>query len=485
MDYKYLLEIILKFKNQGIIVVDNNANIVYFNESNGNIFESDPKYAIGKNVLDIFDGITKEESTIHRVLRTNTPIINYVHTFNNFKGNRVISVTTTIPLFKDNEIIGVLEILEDINDYKELYRKILELQNVEGKSKINNEDIKSNGTIYTLNNILGNSYKIQELKKKIYKIADSSSPVLVYGETGTGKELVAQSIHNASFKRRKKPFIAQNCAAIPRNLLESILFGTTAGSFTDSKEKPGIFELADGGTLLLDEINSMDIDLQAKLLRVLQEGMIRRVGGNKTIRINVRVIASTNIPPLEAVEKGVIRKDLYYRLNVISLNVAPLRERKEDIQILTKHFIDIYSYSLNKEIVGISEECLERLYEYNWPGNVRELRYTIENIISFLDDNRIEVYNLPEYIRNINRESKKLLKNELINEIDEEEIPPLKDTVKDIEIRIITKALIKTKGNRAKAARILKIPRQTLNSKINKYGIEEEYGVKLKKVLEK
>jgi arginine utilization regulatory protein len=485
VDYKYLLEIILKFKNQGIIVVDNNANIVYFNESNGNIFESDPKYAIGKNVLDIFDGITKEESTIHRVLRTNTPIINYVHTFNNFKGNRVISVTTTIPLFKDNEIIGVLEILEDINDYKELYRKILELQNVEGKSKINNEDIKSNGTIYTLNNILGNSYKIQELKKKIYKIADSSSPVLVYGETGTGKELVAQSIHNASFKRRKKPFIAQNCAAIPRNLLESILFGTTAGSFTDSKEKPGIFELADGGTLLLDEINSMDIDLQAKLLRVLQEGMIRRVGGNKTIRINVRVIASTNIPPLEAVEKGVIRKDLYYRLNVISLNVAPLRERKEDIQILTKHFIDIYSYSLNKEIVGISEECLERLYEYNWPGNVRELRYTIENIISFLDDNRIEVYNLPEYIRNINRESKKLLKNELINEIDEEEIPPLKDTVKDIEIRIITKALIKTKGNRAKAARILKIPRQTLNSKINKYGIEEEYGVKLKKVLEK
>lgn len=485
MDYKYLLEIILKFKNQGIIVVDNNANIVYFNESNGNIFESDPKYAIGKNVLDIFDGITKEESTIHRVLRTNTPIINYVHTFNNFKGNRVISVTTTIPLFKDNEIIGVLEILEDINDYKELYRKILELQNVEGKSKINNEDIKSNGTIYTLNNILGNSYKIQELKKKIYKIADSSSPVLVYGETGTGKELVAQSIHNASFKRRKKPFIAQNCAAIPRNLLESILFGTTAGSFTDSKEKPGIFELADGGTLLLDEINSMDIDLQAKLLRVLQEGMIRRVGGNKTIRINVRVIASTNIPPLEAVEKGIIRKDLYYRLNVISLNVAPLRERKEDIQILTKHFIEIYSYSLNKEIVGISEECLERLYEYNWPGNVRELRYTIENIISFLDDNRIELYNLPEYIRNINRESKKLLKNELINEIDEEEIPPLKDTVKDIEIRIITKALIKTKGNRAKAARILKIPRQTLNSKINKYGIEEEYGVKLKKVLEK
>jgi arginine utilization regulatory protein len=485
VDYKYLLEIILKFKNQGIIVVDNNANIVYFNESNGNIFESDPKYAIGKNVLDIFDGITKEESTIHRVLRTNTPIINYVHTFNNFKGNRVISVTTTIPLFKDNEIIGVLEILEDINDYKELYRKILELQNVEGKSKINNEGIKSNGTIYTLNNILGNSYKIQELKKKIYKIADSSSPVLVYGETGTGKELVAQSIHNASFKRRKKPFIAQNCAAIPRNLLESILFGTTAGSFTDSKEKPGIFELADGGTLLLDEINSMDIDLQAKLLRVLQEGMIRRVGGNKTIRINVRVIASTNIPPLEAVEKGIIRKDLYYRLNVISLNVAPLRERKEDIQILTKHFIEIYSYSLNKEIVGISEECLERLYEYNWPGNVRELRYTIENIISFLDDNRIEVYNLPEYIRNINRESKKLLKNELINEIDEEEIPPLKDTVKDIEIRIITKALIKTKGNRAKAARILKIPRQTLNSKINKYGIEEEYGVKLKKVLEK
>ncbi len=480
MDYKYLLETILKLKSQGIIVVDNNANIVYYNETKSNVFESDPKYAIGKNVLEIFDGMKEEENTIYRVLKTEIPIINYVQTLNNFKGNKVILVTTTVPLYNENKIIGVLEVLEDINDYKEIYKRIINLTSLEEKSKNNNQEYKSNGTTYTLNNIISISNSMQELKKKIYKIADSTSPVLIYGETGTGKELVVQSIHNASFKRRKKPFIAQNCAAIPRSLLESILFGTTSGSFTGSKEKPGLFELADGGTLFLDEINSMDIDLQAKLLRVLQEGKIRRLGGHKTIEINVRVIAATNIMPLEAVERGLIRQDLYYRLNVISLNVTPLRERKEDIDILVEYFIEIYNCMLNKKVEKVSLECIKIFYEYDWPGNVRELKYTIERIMNFTDNVVIEIDDLPEYIRNINKINNPV-SNDLRNKIEEEEILPLKETIVDFEKRMIKKALLKTKGNKSKTARMLKIPRQTLNSKINKYGIVEDYKVDFNK----
>ncbi|PKM70565.1 MAG: sigma-54-dependent Fis family transcriptional regulator, partial [Firmicutes bacterium HGW-Firmicutes-18] len=332
MDYKLLLKTILKYKKQSIVVVDADGNIVFFNDIKGEIFETDSKYAIGKNILDIFGGIDKEKSTLYRVLTSKMPIINNIQTFHTYKGNKVTSITTTLPILVNDNIVGAVEILEDINDYKKLSNTIILSENI-ADTEQDNLGYKSNGTQYTLNDIIGESKSIEELKKKVYKIADSSSSVLIYGETGTGKELVAQSIHNASFKRRKGPFIAQNCAAIPDTLLESILFGTSLGSFTGAKEKLGLFELADGGTLLLDEINSMNLDLQAKLLRVLQEGRIRRVGSEKTVTVDVRIIASTNISPMEAVEQGIIRRDLFYRLNVIGLKIDPLRIRKSDIDV--------------------------------------------------------------------------------------------------------------------------------------------------------
>ena len=260
MDYQLLLETILKYKNQSIVVVDADGNIVFFNDIKGEIFETDPKYAIGKNILDIFSGIDKEKSTLYRVITHKIPIVNNIQTFHTFKGNKVTSITTTLPILVGGNIIGAVEILEDINDYKKLSDTII-LSKHSSDPEHDSPEYKSNGTQYTLNDIIGDSKSVEELKKKVYKIADSSSSVLIYGETGTGKELVAQSIHNASFKRRKAPFIAQNCAAIPDSLLESILFGTSLGSFTGAKEKLGLFELADGGTLLLDEINSMNLEL--------------------------------------------------------------------------------------------------------------------------------------------------------------------------------------------------------------------------------
>lgn len=303
VDYKFLLESILKHLDEGILVVDKNADVTFYNEPATNIAGITPDRAIGKNILDIFPDLTPETSTFYQVLRTKQPIIDYVQTYMNFQGMKVSTLTSTIPLIKHGEIIGALEIYRDLTQVKELSEKVLNLQSELFKKTRNVKSYQGNGVRYTFDDIIGESPAIKELKKRAQKIADSDSPVLVYGETGTGKELLIQAIHNASKARRHKPFIAQNCAALPNTLLDSILFGTTTGSFTGAKDKPGLFELADGGTLFLDEINSMDMELQGKLLRVLQDGMIRRVGGTNTIIVDVRIIASTNEPPSQLVEK--------------------------------------------------------------------------------------------------------------------------------------------------------------------------------------
>ncbi|MDW7669094.1 MAG: sigma 54-interacting transcriptional regulator [Bacillota bacterium] len=398
--WKVFIETILEYKTQSLIIVDTDATVRYLKDDKGIIFETDSKYAAGKNILDIFSKMTKENSTIYRVLDDQIPRINEIQTFHTYKGNKVTSITTTLPLHDEEKLIGALEIFEDVNNYEKISKNIIELQKEEQSKEIVLEKYKENGTVYTLNDIIGESQEIKDIKKKILKISDSSSSVLIQGETGTGKELVAQSLHNSSFNRRKNPFIAQNCAAIPKDLLEGILFGTTSGSFTGAREKPGLFELADGGTLFLDEINSMDINLQAKLLRVLQEGIIRRVGGRESKKIDVRIITATNISPELAIEKGLIREDLYYRLNVLSIKVSPLRDRRKDIPILVNYFIKAYNKTLNKNIKEIQDDVCELFMKYPWPGNIRELKYTLENIMNFTDDTEIVLEELPEKIRN-------------------------------------------------------------------------------------
>ena len=468
MEYKLWLDTIIKYRNECIIIVDKNANLVYYNEPIAYFFDQNKEQSeiIGKNILELLDNLTEEESTFYRVLKTGEPIFDYIQTFINYAKKRVTAISTTLPLIDNNKIVGAIEILEDVNNFKKLHKKVTELQKEEHYRISSCSNVKSNGACYTIKDIIGESKEIKELKSKIIKIADSSSSVLVYGETGTGKELVVQAIHNSSFKRKDKPFIAQNCAAIPKNLLESILFGTTSGSFTGSKEKPGLFEIADGGTLLLDEINSMDLELQAKLLRVLQTGEIMRVGGNKTIKLDVRVVATSNVDPLEAVNNGFIRQDLYYRLNVINLNIPPLRNRREDIEILLKYFINMYNRILNKNVLGISDSCKKYLISYDWPGNIRELRYTVENIMNFIENDIIELDNLPCNIKNYNCNDIDKSKN------DDLVIYPLKDTLKQVEIDMIKKALAATNGNQARAAKLLEIPRQTLFNKILKYDIK-------------
>jgi arginine utilization regulatory protein len=483
--WKILTEAILEYKTQSLLVVDKSARVIYLKDHQGIIFETESKYALGKNILDIFSNMTQKTSTIYQVLEDEIPRINEIQTFYTYRGNKITSITTTLPLYEDGKLIGALEIFEDINNYEKISKNIIELQKEEQNKEIILEEYKDNGTIYTLNDILGKSQHIKNIKKKILKIANSSSSVLIQGETGTGKELVAQSLHNSSFNRRKNPFIAQNCAAIPKDLLEGILFGTTSGSFTGAKEKPGLFELADGGTLFLDEINSMDINLQAKLLRVLQEGVIRRIGGRESKKVDVRIITATNVPLDMALEKNLIREDLYYRLNVLSIKLPPLRDRVEDIPLLTDYFIKAYNKTLNKNIKDIEEKTLRLIKGYSWPGNVRELKYTIENIMNFSDNREISLEDLPDKIINYkenrkNKESKyekdkKENRFEALKKYEKKEIQPLNEVVERIEREFIVEALRETDGNKSAAARLLKIPRQTLSNKIDKYNIVEKY----------
>jgi arginine utilization regulatory protein len=469
LNYKFLLGAILTYLDEGIIVVDTNADVTFYNEPATSIAGISSEEAVGKNILDIFPDLTKKNSTFYHVLKTRQPMIDHVQTYLNYKNERVTTLTSTIPLLKDGVLIGAIEKFRPFDNVKELSEKIVLLQEELFMKKVNHV-YKGNGTRFTFSDIIGEDASILELKSKSKKIADSLSPILVFGDTGTGKELLVQSIHNAGVHRKNKPFIAQNCAAIPDNLLEGILFGTEQGSYTGAKDKPGLFELADGGTIFLDEINSMNIDLQAKLLRILQDGIIRRVGGKNTKKVNVRVIASMNESPIIAVEKNRLRKDLFYRLNVISLEIPPLCKRRSDIPLLIEKFIIQYNKSLNKNVKEISCDCVKLMQEYDWPGNIRELKYTIEGIMNFVDNDKITVQDLPAYINSFKAD-------ELYNDTETVAILPLKESVSKYERHELVKAIEIANGNYAKAARILNIPRQTLYNKIKKFNISINFKI--------
>lgn len=237
------------------------------------------------------------------------------------------------------------------------------------------------------------------MKYKIHKVSKTSSSVLIYGETGTGKELVAQSIHSSS-SRRSNRFISQNCAAIPHTLLESIFFGTTKGIYTGAENKPGIFELADGGTIFLDEINSMDLSMQAKLLKAIEEKKVTRIGSSESKKIDVRIIAAVNENPLDCINSNRMRKDLYYRLSSLQIKVPPLRERKTDIPELLDHFIKIFNSEIDINITGVSDEVSDIFRRYAWPGNIREFRNTVESAMNFATSETIEKQDLPETLLN-------------------------------------------------------------------------------------
>lgn len=459
-----VLQNILHYIDEGIHVIDNKGNTILYNDAMARLEGLDKESVINKNILDIFPSLDENSSTLLTVMNTGRPIVNRNQTYLNYKGNKITTMNTTIPLFIDGEKVGALEIAKDITKIKALSEQVIDLQ--QELFKKDRENVKPSIKRYTFENIIGNSSEIKKAIDIARKASMSDSTVLIYGETGTGKELFSQSIHYCG-KRKNKPFIAQNCAALPESLLESILFGTVKGSFTGALDRPGLFEQANGGTLLLDEINSMGLTLQSKLLRVLQEGYIRRVGGLKDIPIDVRIIATTNEDPLVAIEKGTLRKDLYYRLNVISIKVPSLRERKEDLKLLCDYFIRKYNKKLNKDVWMLSEHVYEHFLNYTWPGNVRELENLIEGAINFIskDEHVLKKEHFPSYII---EESTEII--DIKDKINLENSLP--EIISEIEKKLIIRALKSTGNNITKAANKLNIKRQTLQHKIKKYKIK-------------
>lgn len=448
----------LDYIDEGIQIIDNNGKIVYTNKSAKNLDEIEIDKTIGRHILEIYPSLTFDTSTLLQVMQTCKPILNKEQNFINYKGDKISTVNTSLPIISNNKIIGAIEISKNITKVKELSEKIVDLQTELFKNNTSRKKSKRTAD-YTFVDIIGQSKEMLKLKTLSIKASQSDAPVLVCGNTGTGKELFVQSIHNSS-SRKNKPFIAQNCAALPSNLLESILFGSVKGSFTGAENRAGLFELADGGTLFLDEINSMPVELQAKLLRVLQDKRIRRVGSANTIDVDVRILTAMNADIEKVVETGQLRRDLFYRLNVISIIIPDLVDRLDDMPLLINFFIDKYNKKYNKYFTGVSNEVFNTFISYGWPGNIRELEHTIESVVSLYDSAIIREEHLPYQFNRVR----------LTSDISLNTIQPLNQAVEKVEKEIISAALKQTNHNITKTAELIDIPRQTLQYKIKKYG---------------
>jgi len=458
-EYLSILQKILHLVDEGVHVLDKNGNTIIYNDAMSKLEKMETQEVIKKPFGEVFKNLNNENSTLLKALKCRESTTNLKQTYLNKYGKEITTINSTLPVMVNDEVVAVVEVAKNITKMAEMSHTILKLQNEIGKPEIaKTKKIRK----YNFNNIIGESSNFTDVIEKAKKASKNSASVFIYGETGTGKELIAQSIHYES-KRKDKPFIAQNCAALPESLLEGLLFGTSKGGFTGAVDRAGLFEQANGGTLLLDEINSMPYELQAKLLRVLQENYIRRVGGTNDIPIDVRIISTSNEHPEIILKECKLRKDLFYRLNVIQISIPPLRERKDDVLMLAYMFIEKYNERLNKEIASISEIAKESLLNYEYPGNVRELENIIMSAMSMSED----------HIDTLDSSNFSIQKTEIEYTSSHEEIgnEGIDEYLGNLEKRIIENTLKINNNNITKAAETLKIKRQTLQHKIKKYEI--------------
>jgi PAS domain S-box-containing protein len=435
------LKTIIESINDGLVILDKEGKITHLNSIAGGILGKEPSNAIGE--------------PINKLIKTNFSLFDIL---NNRKG--YLEKEITITPFGSKESFQYLLTEKLVEDYEGKSQGIMALF-----KEMRNVHRLVSGIIgakarFNFSDIIGNNKKLKRAVNLAKTASVSSCKILLQGENGTGKEIFAQAIHNNS-NRRDKPFIAINCAAIPRDLVESELFGYEEGAFTGAKRggRPGKFELSENGTLFLDEIESMPMESQPKLLRVLESNQLMRIGGNKIIPIDVRIISSTNQDLFLAVKKGNFREDLLYRINTVTVDIPPLRERKDDIPILARHICNKIGKKLGKNKIEIDKEVLKLLCNYNWPGNIRELENIVERAILLSKGNCITIEAMPENIKHFERDSSNIKNNQEV------------DSLINVEKEAIFEALRKNKGNISKASRILGIDRSTLYRKIKKYKI--------------
>ncbi|NVM23008.1 MAG: sigma 54-interacting transcriptional regulator [Desulfobacterales bacterium] len=437
---KKFVHTILDSITEGVFTINSDWKITSFNRAAEKITGISAKEAIGKRCSDVFHAnICKRSCALKKTIATGENVLDLRILIKNRERRSVpVSISTAILRDEHGGVAGGVETFRDLTAIESL-KKELSRQ-------------------YTFNDIIGKNHKIQEIFKILPDIAKSNSTVLVQGGSGTGKELFARAIHELS-ARKKGPFVIVNCGALPDTLLESELFGYVKGAFTDAKrDKPGRFALANGGTIFLDEIGDISPSMQVKLLRVLQENTYEPLGSNKTVSANVRIITATNRDLLELIRKGGFRDDIYYRVNVVTIDLPPLRERSDDIPLLVDHFVNKFNALMGKQILGITDEAMERLMNYGFPGNIRELENIIEHAFVICRGKLIELQHLPRNMRHEGPGSRSLSL-------------ATNHTLEETEKVLIEKTLEKYFGHRERTAKELGIHKTTLWRKLKKYNL--------------
>ncbi|MEF7638118.1 sigma-54 interaction domain-containing protein [Bacillus thuringiensis] len=451
IEMNMLYETLLNELDIGIHIINEESKTIIYNRKMMEIESMERSDVLYKSPLEVFAFEENKNSTLIEALKFGKTKKNIKQTYFNNKGQEITTINDTFPIIENGKIKGAIEISKEISNLKQTIKI--------GPSR-------KQSTKFTFDHIIGDSEAIQSIITEGKRVIRTSSSILLVGETGTGKELFAQSIHNES-QRSTKPFISQNCAAIPDTLMESLLFGTNRGAFTGAIDKSGLFEEANGGTLLLDEINSLSPILQAKLLRAIQEKTIRRIGGTHEKEIDVRIIATINEDPFEAIAHNRLREDLYYRLSVVTLCLPPLRERKEDIPALVQHFIEKYNTQFGLNVTDVDVSVREFFYAYDWPGNVRELEHIIEGSMNLIEDETIiTAFHLPTRFRE--RIKTEFNMQHALTNHNTDAPKTLKHTIEKMEKNYINQILKENHGNISQAAKFLGLSRQNLQYRIKK-----------------
>lgn len=431
-------------KVDALIIVNEENMILYSAMINDDRTYISTKDVIGQNLYEMYPNLTEENSTHARVMKTGKPVINENQLIVERSGKAYVINTSTFPIEDNGRRIGTFDLSSSLTP----------------KSK--NDEKEDRNKLYVLDSIVTENEAMLSIKSKILKVSRNDSPVMVIGESGTGKELIVEAIHSMG-SRREKPFISVNCAAIPDALMESTLFGTVKGSFTGAENRKGLFEIADGGTLFLDEINSMNIDLQAKLLKAVEEQKYMKLGGERYVDVDVRVISAVNVDPEEAIKNNSLRSDLFFRLGVVQFFVPPLRERKEDLKPLTEHFISYYNSRMNRQVIGVDEDVRRVFENYPWPGNVRELRNVMESAFNMAEGEYIALSDIPETLA--------VFSFTRGNAAFPEAGKSLTSMTNEYEKEIIQQTL-RNSASLSQASSMLKMTRQAVKYKIEKYGID-------------
>ena len=469
-----LLEGTLDIIPDGIQIYDANGNIQFFNRSTLNLLEyPSSREAEGHYILDVF-AVNPEYSTTLAVLKTRTSVLGRFDHYKSTTGKDLSTVNTGIPIVKNGVLLGCvaferdMKILEKgISDYQSMQRVLVQ--------HLSASLVPIKNTRYTMQDIIGSDPLLVSAKNLASKMALRDVNILIQGETGTGKEIFAQGIHNLSSRKNEK-FVAVNCAAFPETLIEGLLFGTAKGAFTGSTDKIGLIEEANHGTLFLDELNSMSLSMQAKLLRVLQEKTLRRVGSTKSIPVDVRVISSCNEDAYVLSENGALRRDLFYRLASVVVEIPPLRERLDDIVPLTWHFVRKNQELSAQPITEISPAFWERLRQHSWPGNVRELFHVLSFALSDCEGTILQEENLPTRFKtrpNGDTEKISISHHEPVDAPPDFE-PGLSQLVKDYERQLLREAYLFCGRNATKTAELLKISRQNFQYYLKKYDLNSD-----------